>query len=188
MSVRCWAIRRRCFGRWPRPRLVGTCCAGSTPRDAATASLPTSGGRTASWCSSTLSTCRCSTVSTSAVRRCSTSTGPPTATRSPRRNRLSRIGKPKASTPSSCCSRRAQAATRRPCGSPTRWRCCAAPAWPTGSSSPPTMSATCRCRCSTRTALRRAGRWRWRAGRRWCPRSSRRRGSSPTSAATARRT
>ena len=48
---------------------------------------------TASWCSSTPSTCRCSTASTSAVRRCSTSTGPTTATRWRRRNRLCRIAK-----------------------------------------------------------------------------------------------
>ena len=94
----------------------------------------------------------------------STSTGPTTATRWRRRNRLSRIAKSQASTPSSCSSRRAPAATRRRCGSPMRWRCCAAPAWPNGSSSPPTTSATCRCRCSTPTAWRRAGRWRSPAG------------------------
>ena len=41
--------------------------------------------------------------------------GPPTVTRSPRRNRLCRIAKSPASTRSSCCSHRAPAATRRRC-------------------------------------------------------------------------
>ena len=98
MSVRCWAIRPRCCGRWRRRRSADTCCAGSTRRGAATAWRPTSGGPTASWCSPTPSTCRCSTVSIWAVRRCSTSTGPTTATRWRRRNRLCRIAKSPVST------------------------------------------------------------------------------------------
>ena len=61
-------------------------------------------------------------------------------------------------------------------------------AWCSSSTSPPTTPATCRCRCSTPMRWWRAGGWRSRPARRWRPRSSRRRVSSTTSAATAPRT